>query len=174
MIRMVCAVCCGLVALVLAGCSTLKVQQDWAENADFVQYRDFLILDLPQTANELVARRIRDAVQATLIERGFIENQDDPDFLVAIHGEVKDRVDVQTYNYSYPVAPYGMSPYWHGGHDVSVSQYEEGTLVIDFVDAQKKELFWRGWGTQIVDERTRSPEVLREIVEKIVAQFPPE
>ncbi len=160
---------CAL-AVVLAGCSTLTVKNDWDEQADFTTFHKYRILDNQPAADQLVARRITDAVRIHLGERGFEEDADSPDFLIAIHGDVEDRVDVQTYNYGYPYAGY---PYWHGGRDVSVTQYQEGTLIIDFVDAGNNQLAWRGWGTKILDDSTREASVLQGIVDKILAQFPP-
>jgi hypothetical protein len=161
---------CGLL-LVTAGCSSLSVYSDWDDNAEFERFRTFELLERSQPAvDPLVEGRIRDAVRGSLEEMGFTENTTSPDFLVAIHGDVKDKVDVQTYDYGYPYYGY---PYWHGGRDVSVSQYQEGTLVIDFVDAEDNELFWRGWGTKILDQSTREPQVIRQVVDKILDQYPP-
>jgi hypothetical protein len=59
---------------------------------------------------------------------------------------------------------------------VDVSQYDEGTLVIDFVDMAKQELVWRGIGTGAVSE---SPSVeertanINNAVMQILEQFPP-
>jgi hypothetical protein len=161
------------VALLVAmtGCSSLTVYSDWDDNAEFAEFRSFKLLDRTQPArDELVERRVRESVRASLVEMGFTENTTSPDFLVAIHGQVEDKVDVQTYNYGYPYYGY---PYWHGGRDVSVSQYQEGTLIIDFVDASDNELFWRGWGTKILDHSTRDESVIRGVVDKILDQYPP-
>ena len=163
------ALACALLGL-CAGCSSLRVNHDWDQQADFTKFQAYKVLPTQSAADPLVERRIQDAVRVHLNERGFTENDVSPDFLIAIHGDVKDRVDVQTYNYGYPYAGY---PYWHGGRDVSVTQYQEGTLVIDFVDAEKNELAWRGWGTKVIDNSTREAHVLQGIVDKILAQFPP-
>ncbi len=162
-----------LVALLamMTGCSTLKVAQDWDEQADFASFRTFAIMDVPDPADPLLTKRILTAVRNSLIAHGLTEDTASPDFRVAIHGEVNDRVNVQTYNYGYPYRGY---PYWSGGQDVSVTHYEEGTLVIDFVDSQDNELFWRGWGTKTMDEGTREPAAIQAAVDKILAQYPPQ
>jgi len=49
---------------------------------------------------------------------------------------------------------YGYGPYWgrYGGTaNIDVSQYDEGTLIIDVIDMNKKELVWRGTGTGVID-----------------------
>ena len=177
MTRRILVVCIVLLAIALAGCSTLKVQHDWDEQADFTKFKTFKLLDRSDAGNQLVENRIRDAVRIHLSERGFVEDTTSPDFEIAIHGNVKDRVDVQTYNYGYPYyggyGGYGGYGYWHGGQDVSVSHYQEGTLIIDFVDSEDHELFWRGWGTKTLDASTRDTDVIQGIVDKILDQYPP-
>jgi len=62
------------------------------------------------------------------------------------------------------------------GGSTYVTQYEEGTLVIDFVDMAKQELVWRGVGTGAlsespsVEERTAN---INNAVTQILDQFPP-
>lgn len=158
------------VLAMMTGCSTLKVAHDWDEKADFASFRTFSIMDAPEARDPLLVKRIIEAVRNALIAHGMTEDKDAPDFMVAIHGEVNDRVNVQTYNYGYPYRGY---PYWHGGQDVSVTHYEEGTLVIDFIDTQDNELFWRGWGSKHLDEGTREPAAVQAAVDKILAQYPP-
>ena len=59
---------------------------------------------------------------------------------------------------------------------IDVYQYEEGTLVLDFVDGISKELIWRGVGTGEID-RYASPEQqdkgINEAIYKILRNFPP-
>ena len=176
MTRLIFVACVTLIVLGLAGCSTLKVQSDWDSQADFTKYKSYQLLDRSGAGNQLVENRIRDAVRVHLNERGFAEDTTSPDFMIAIHGNVEDRVDVQTYNYGYPYyggyGGYGYG-YWHGGQDISVSHYQEGTLIIDFVDPEDQELFWRGWGTKTLDDSTRDAAVLQGIVDKILDQYPP-
>jgi hypothetical protein len=160
----------GLAIVLLAcGCSSVSVQHDWNENTDFNRFRSFRVLDRPASfaGDPLVWNRLHDALRDELESRAYTENTTDPDFLVAVHIDVQDRVNVQTYNYGY-----GVYSDWHG-RDIAVSQYQEGTLVIDFVDASDNEVFWRGWGTKILDGKTREPAVIRDIVSKIISQYPP-
>lgn len=63
-----------------------------------------------------------------------------------------------------------------GGGTTTVSNYEEGTLVIDIVHWEKKELAWRGMGTSIledIDDPDKVTEYVNIWVGKILAKFPP-
>ena len=79
---------------------------------------------------------------------------------MACHVTKQDKVDVQTWDYAYP--RYG---YWHDT-DVSVTQYTQGTLVIDFVDASSKEVYWRGWATGTLTEESRPTASIEGVVTK--------
>ena len=175
MTRITLAVLAGILALTLAGCSTLTVRSDWDEQADFSAFRSYKVVPIQSPISQLVEKRIMDAVRIHLNERGFVEDETSPNVLVAIHINVEDKVDVQTYNYGYPYRGYGygMYPYWHGGTDVSVSQYQQGTLIIDFVDASDNELFWRGWGSKIIEDSSGAAHKIQEVVDKILKQYPP-
>ena len=62
------------------------------------------------------------------------------------------------------------------GGSTYVTQYDEGTLVIDFVDMAKQELVWRGVGTGALDETPtveQRTENINNAVTKILEQFPP-
>lgn len=155
--------------LALAGCSSLSVDSDWDSAVDFNSMKTFSILERPSglEGNQLVWRRIQDAIRLSLEARAYTENTTSPDFLVAVHLDVADKVSVQTYNYGY-----GSYYNWHS-RDVSVSQYQEGTLVIDFVDGSERELFWRGWGTKVLDGRSHDEAKIQQVVDKIISQYPP-
>ena len=62
------------------------------------------------------------------------------------------------------------------GGSTYVSQYDEGTLVIDVVDMAKQELVWRGIGTGVLSENPSVEERTANInyaVTEILTQFPP-
>jgi len=166
--------------LLIAGCSSLKVQQDWRENAAFGQYHSFKIIEPAETsaiADPLIRQRIEAAIRQGLIDRGFTESASDPDFWVAFHIRVQDKTSVSSYGYGYgyhPYGPYGSWGMWHAGPAyVDVHQYQEGALIVDFVDADDEEAFWRGWATDTVKGQGRDPAFIKMVVDKILSQYPP-
>jgi hypothetical protein len=57
-----------------------------------------------------------------------------------------------------------------------VTYYEEGTLLIDFVDTSTKELVWRGVATKILGHASDPEKIQAEIdkiVDKTLAGYPP-
>lgn len=170
------------VAVMAVGCSSLSLQYDYDQYADFSSYRTFAWTkapvkatadaNTPKEVNTLLDQRIRRAVNVNLMEKGMQLNTDNPDMLIAYHTGVQDKVDVTDWGYSYPA--YG--PGWYGGRDVSVYNYEEGTLIIDLIDAKTHQLVWRGTATDVLEENP-SPERIEKkinsVVEQMLAKYPP-
>lgn len=161
-----------LCVVVLAlSCSSISVSHDYDPQVNFTNLKTFSWLSFPKKAevNQLVVRRIRDAVTGELEAKG-LRLSSNPDFLIAMHGATKEKLDIQDWGYSSPRAAY-----W-GHRDISVQQYTEGTLILDFVDAKSKEMIWRGVASGAVDPGA-SPEQrtkrINEAVAKLLAKFPP-
>lgn len=159
----------------IVGCSTIKVRTDYDPEVNFAKYKTFDWL--PQRkiksgkphVRSLMDKRIQTAIEAELISRGYEKRGvGEPDFFFAFHAGAKDKVDVSHYGYRY--GPRGR--WW--GERVSVHRYKEGTLILDFIDREKKELVWRGWATSVLGGPEKAEEEIRDIVTKVLEEFPPE
>jgi hypothetical protein len=168
------------VALLLAACSGVRVSADFDPTTDFSALETFDWLpdakppgDGPELDDPLLDARIRRAVESTLTGRGFrAAGTGAPDFWIAYHIGVERKVDVDTIYRSY-----GRVGWRGGGYaDTVVREYEEGTLLIDVLRPGSGELLWRGSAQARLREQP-SPEDrekrVREVVEKILQQFPP-
>lgn len=140
-------------ALVLAGCaSTPKVQSDYANNYNFAHIETFYMVPLSnstyagQPGYSLTDQRINDSVRTYLTNRGMKEvPAEQADILVSHYVTSEDKTQVR----STPTASYHRgayrSAYGYGwGNDISVRQYTEGQLLIDFVDPNSDMVVWRG------------------------------
>lgn len=162
----------------LIGCSAVyDISYDYDRTTDFTSLRSYSWLPVPEKSNinSLDSVRIKFTVNAQLENKGFEKALNNPDFLIAYHWGTKDKVNVRPWGYDY--SPYGRywGGYWgHGG--VSVYQYEEGALIIDFVESTSKNLLWRGAAKSVVDD-AKTPEkrdrLISEAVQKILINFPP-
>jgi hypothetical protein len=172
----------AMIAILLFGCSTVKVSQDYDPATDFSIYRTFDWYPGPQPKtgdirvdNPLLDERIRKAVTRELIAKGFrrVAGQV-PDVYVAYHLTIRTKLEADTVHTG---VGYGRYPYYGGvGYDTWVRQYDEGMLVIDIADAQADKLLWRGVGTRRVTETKnpqKSTEVVNKTVAEVLAQFPP-
>jgi hypothetical protein len=161
------------------GCaSSLDVQRDYDPQYSFSGLRTYAWVE--QTGgfqgeagvgNQLIDRRIHEAVDRALAAKGYQQSSSDPDFIVAYHAAAEDKLDVYT-TYDY----YGYGYGWRAGVPrTEVREFTEGTIVIDVVDPSLKQLVWRGTGTGVVrggepDEVSRR---IDEAVAQVLADFPP-
>jgi len=168
-----------MVALIglAVSCSSITTQYDYERGEDFSRFKTFSFLPAPPelAQNQLIAKRIGRAIITNLATKGLTETDSNPDLMIAVHTEVKDKVNVTSYGYGY--APYYTWGYWGRGRGgVDVQQYEEGTLIIDLVDAQAKEMVWRGMASKALPSAP-TPEkidkIIDDVVTKIFEKYPP-
>lgn len=163
----------AIVVLAAAGCSSVSVSTDYDRDVDFARMRTFAWMPPapsepdPFGSNTIVKKRVTSAIESELASKSISRTDGSPDFLVAVHGFVRDRLDVTSWPYGW-----GRRGMW-GSQRVEVSQYSEGTLVLDFVNPASKELLWRGAATSALDSSSGSPQHVDEAIHKLLDGFPP-
>jgi hypothetical protein len=174
-------------SLLLASCSTLKVNNDYDPSVDFTKLKTYAWMEKanPNEAatigdNTLIRNRIERSVNAVLDAKGLnMVPRDEADFLISQHIGIQQKLQVDTTQYGYGYGfGYGAWGGPIGGYptQTTVSQYDEGTLMLDFVNPEDNNLIWRGTGQSRV-RKTSNPgereKLIRAVVEKILTQFPP-
>ena len=89
--------------------------------------------------------------------------------------DLESKIDVQTIHRSYGYGYRGRGGVY--GTETVVTEYEEGTLLIDIIDASGNGLLWRGSGsTRLSGSATpeKRKERVNTAVAKILEQFPPQ
>jgi hypothetical protein len=163
-------------------CSGVRVTTDYDPSADFSDVSSYAWLDERSgvqgdrpDVSSLLDRRVRSAVDAELQSKGL--SRVDPSaakVLVTYHLGVESKLDVNTINSGYGYGRYGR----YGGISTTttVSEYQEGTLLIDVVEPESKQLVWRGSGQARLREYA-TPEQreqrISEAVKQILEDFPP-
>jgi len=156
----------------------VKVLADYNENVDFKNYKTFAFykpgID-KSDISDLDKKRILRAISSELKAKGFTKSEN-PDMLVSIFTKSREKVNVNQNNFGYGFG-WGWNPWMMNGmqNNMSISQYSEGTLFIDFIDRKKKELIWQGVGTGALRMQSREKKELRikEFVNEILAKYPP-
>lgn len=163
--------------MLLVSCSSIAVQYDYDRQANFASLLTFNWMPQPAKIlamqHPLMDNRIKDAVNNKLQAKGLQMSSGNPDFLIAYHAGVQDRVDVDTWGYTY--ARRGRFYGWSGTH-VDVQQYKLGTLILDFVDTKSKELIRRGVAIGALPDNPTPEKMekkINEAVAKILEKFPP-
>jgi len=169
------------IALSLAACSGMTIRSDFNPQADFSKYTTYAWLPTPQTGNPrtdnaIVEGRIKNAVDAALQAKGYQKGTEaNADFWVGYHLNIEGQMDVTTTNNYYG---YGWGRWYYAPayQSTQVRYYDQGTLLIDVVDAKAKELVWRGTAEAEVRPGVKPEESERRIneaVSKILERFPP-
>ncbi len=171
----------------IPGCSGLTVSQDYDETLDFSGLKTFNWKTATQQKtgdvrvdNPLLDSRIRTAVDRFLSEKGYQKaSQGTPQFYLVYQYTIRSKVGSEGVRTGIGIGFGGSGRY--GGVGVSsgggVSQYDEGMLVIDIIDAGSGNLLWRGTGVRRLTQESGPEEITKDVnetVEKILAQFPPQ
>ncbi|WP_040248286.1 DUF4136 domain-containing protein [Psychroserpens mesophilus] len=171
-----------LFGILMASCSSVKVAADYDKTADFNSYKTFAFFKTgidKAEISDLDKRRILRAIEAELLAKGYTKSEN-PDMLVSIFTKSQQRVDI--YNNAWGWGGFGpgwggYGPGWGWGwnNQPVVSTQTEGTLFIDLIDMEKKELIWQGMGTGYISKKMeKKEEQIKEFVQKIMEKYPPE
>jgi hypothetical protein len=173
-----------LLAAALAGCSSLKINTQFDPGAPYPTYKNYAWLSTTPGVEQAAAIRdpaarslVITAVDREMAHRGLtrVNPDQNPDFFVSVIGWGQARVDVTTYGYAYMGAyaygPWGPAPV--AVPVTEVTQYTDGTLVIDFVDAKTKKLFWRGTASDTVTSPAQLQGTIDEATRKLLETYPP-
>ena len=166
------------IALISTSCDSVRVAADYDRSADFNSYKTFAFfkdgIDKAEIS-DLDKRRILRAIESVLLAKGFTKSKT-PDLLVNIF--TKERQEVNVYNQNFGMYGWGWGWGWGpmmGWNQTNVTNSSQGTLFIDLIDANKKELVWQGIGQGYLTSRMdRKEERIREFVTSIMSKYPPQ
>lgn len=164
-----------LLLMALTACSSVKVASDYDKNINFDSFKSFAFykngIDKADIS-DIDKRRILRAIENELIAKGFTKS-DNPDILVSIFTKSREKVNVYNNGYGYYGYGWRWNPwYWNSRSMVSTST--EGTLYVDLIDANKKELIWQGMGVGYISKNMKKKEErINEFVFKIMEKYPP-
>jgi hypothetical protein len=159
--------------ILVSGCaSVVDVRHDYDPRFDFggLETYNWLPVKAQPGANQLRINRFKSAVDEELEARGVELISDNPDFLIALHGFTQTVINVIDYGYQYG-SRWSMQP-----RNLDVSTYEQGTVFLDFVDGESKELFWRGVAEGTLESDLsieQQEEKFARIAAALIAEFPP-
>ena len=153
-------------AVMLTGCASTEVNSYVARGADLHSRRTYSwgpiegrpTGDPRLDNNPFFQQRVQAAVDTQLAHRGF-EKTNSPQFLVHVHASVTQEIQI--------------SPSEHGVacEECRPEVYDEGTLLIDLVDARTGLLAWRGWAKGGIDGVIDNQEWMEQRIDEAVARI---
>jgi hypothetical protein len=146
----------------------MSVKQDWDPDYYFGDIDAYGWLPLRSTHNigEMRLKRLVHAIDAEMATKGLELTADNPDVLLVLHIMSETALDL---------AEHGYAPGWSKG-DSKMSDLDMGSMRMDVVDAETRNLVWRAVVDGEVDpmatpaeQEKRFAKLAKEMFEK----FPP-
>jgi hypothetical protein len=165
-----------VLSALLAGCSSVRLANNYDPSADFARYDTFdwadnrpEIVGKADAAGELDAA-VRRAVGSELVSKGMVLETTSPELLVIYYVGEDDGIDAGRWGYSYADVGKG----WGGNIDVRA--YRAGTLVLDLIDAATMRLVWRASAEGVFrkdDAQELADERMTGAIRRMLEAYPP-
>jgi len=171
--------------LVLAGCASVpNVRAEFDRSADFASYKTFGFASPLGTDRDgyqsIVSQQLKRATQRELEARGLRLDTNAPQLLINFNAALTEKLRVTTVPttavgvgyYGYRRGLYGAWPTYVD--QTVVSQYNEGTLNIDVIDAARKQLVWESVVSDSVTQKQLDnlPAAIDSAVAAAFAKYP--
>jgi hypothetical protein len=164
--------------LLISGCSTqykiLKSEQD--DNFKLAQYKSFGFYEIEAKGDTFPERftqnldLIKNAISRNLISKGLTQS-DDPSLKINIAIVVQEKIQTRKTDFRTDAPRYiGQRRYSWKSEEVETGRYREGSMLLDFVDASKNKLVWKGGIEGILPaKQTKFEEGINKAVNELIA-----
>ena len=161
--------------LLMASMAWATVSTDYDHKASFQNYKTYSWGKI-ESSDSLWDQRIKDAVAAQLAAKGMTEVASGGDVVVNAFGKTHSEKTLNTF-YDGFGGGWGWRRFGGGGFGEStttVDTYKVGTLVVDMLDANTKNLVWRASSSDTLSNNNdKNTKKLDKDVEKMFHHFPP-
>ena len=177
-----------LVALIVGCSNTPRVVTDYDTAYNFSALKTFAVAETKQdTKDNLLISPFTFSHIHNMVGQEFgqryqqVDEGAQPDFIVNYHIVIEEKLDPGSYDRLYGFGYYGRgyryypSPLFMGTTGAP-RVYNQGSLIIDLVDAKTEKPIWRG----VSEKRLRNSltpqqqrEILTNAVREVLAKFPP-
>lgn len=174
----------GLSAMLLVGCSPYRLVRNQSDKAaTWSAYRTFAFVDTnridptPRDAYQVAVAQVKQAVAAEMVKRGYQQTGDNrttarPDLLVNLGAVIKEKTQTRPTTINEAPLYIGQRRYSWRSQEVPVGTYNEGTVSLHVVDAQRNALVWDVAVSSVLNRRSVTPEQVGEAVAKVFEKFP--
>lgn len=163
---------CALALTWTAAAMAQQVQTTVDRTADFSKYRTFTIEIGTAWGNPIGEKSLLEELTSGFKAKGWtLDTQGSPDARVVVHGATKEKQRLDTF-YSGFYGGWGWGGV--GSSTTMVSEFTEGTLVVDVFDAATKTLIWRGVAQdELKLKQNKREKQASKAVSKLLRDFPP-
>jgi hypothetical protein len=152
-------------AMLATGCASIRTYSEIAPDTNLRQYKTYAwvpVDNTPERPQSILDQDIQSALRRELAAKGLVEaTAGPPDFLIGYHFLRDHKVAVTDWGNGL----YGWLP--------EVRSYNEGTMIVHFIDPKANRVFWFGSATSAIEH----PGVvnlrrLNKAVAAIVSRYP--
>jgi hypothetical protein len=168
------AIAALVASVTTVGCATTMAVSSHVERGlDFSRYHSFswgpadaLPKGDPRLDNDPFYKdHVLGAVEKQLAKRGFeLTTTGAADLLIHYHANIRKRFAIDRGAQAYDSCNGANCP-------PETIAYEEGTLVLDFIDARTNRLVWRGWARNTVEDTLRNRDKMARRVDQAVTEM---
>jgi len=123
----------------------------------------------PMVSNSITNRALRETVADAFYNQGYVDDEWQPDFVVAVYASAREKLDPTMWQYGYPYS----ARWWVVVPQQTLTQYNEGTVIVDVIDPATHDLLWRGAASAaLADDPAENTRLLQKVAAAIVEKFP--
>lgn len=165
----------ALVLTMAVAAMAQQVETTVDRTADFSKYRTFSIEIATPWGNPIGEKHMLEELMAAFTAKGWaLDTQGSPDVRILVHGATKEKQRLDTFY----TGGYGGYGGWGwggvGSSTTSVSEFTEGTLVVDIFDSATKALVWRGVAQdELKAKQSKREKQAAKAISKLLRDFPP-
>ncbi len=159
---------CTIIFFITA-CSSYQVKIDADPDSEFERYETFGWLNTSKKIdafnridNNRLTDLVHNAVDRIMTAKGYEKlMQGDPDLVLTFYAGLKGPIEVDDEGYTY-------GKWFDRGEAVE----QEGVLIVDLIDNERRVLIQRARGGTIVDDPEKAAELIAEMIQNMFADVP--
>jgi uncharacterized protein DUF4136 len=161
-----------LAAAVTLGCSTMTTSVDYDHTINWSKYSTFQIMEGTKAPSSFTQKRIENGITQALQAKGWTPTTNNPSILVYPHVVLSEQKQWTTTS----MGGFGYRGWGGMGGGMATTTQQNipiGTLIVDLVDPNTKEMVWRGLAQDQVKGNGEDQGTIDEAMQKLFQNFPP-
>jgi hypothetical protein len=168
-----------IVCFAVVSAAAQEVYVDYDRSGRFSWYTTYAWADARGTTlegtNDLLHSKITNAIESHIAKGRLVRVDDDPQLYLTYHAGSRQAVKVDPVAFGFGFSgSWVQNPYW-GGVGVTTASartYEQGTLIVDFWEAETGKLVWRGVAIDVFfDDPEKTSKKLDRAISKMIKKW---
>jgi len=162
--RLLIVLCLPILAVSCASLNSVNIIREYDPEVDFSAFRSYDWFPVPETniKYDLIVKQIKGEMNTQLKYRGFNKDSQHPDFLIALHGGIQNKISFPEWEYlNENYGKYAIT------RRLDLTKYTDDTFIIDFIDTKTKTLAYRATATAYLSLEPTSEKREKAITEAV-------